>query len=1054
MSAGSYNFKQAEENILHFWLHHKIHEKAKAKGKGKKRFNFLDGPPYTSGKVHIGTSWNKCLKDMVLRQRRMAGYDVWDRAGYDMHGLPTENKVRQKFNVFLKKDIEEFGVATFTTECEKFCIDMMHQMNATFKRLGVWMDFDNAYQPITREFISGEWFLAKRAHDKGRLYEGLRTMSWCATCQTNLAKHELEYENVTDDSIFVKLPVIGKKNEYLIIWTTTPWTIPMNLAVMVNPDIDYVRAEVSDDDGFHEHWIIAKALAAPLVTAVAGKGLKILDEFKGAKLEGVAYTHPFADVIPQYAELKKKHPKLHTVILSSEYVDTKAGSGLVHCAPGCGPEDYEVGHRNGLPPWNIVDETGKFPTDLKEFGGLTAKKDDKKFVDALRKRGALIATTPVEHDYAHCQRCHQPIIYRTTKQWFFKVEDLKDKLIAANKNITWVPQAAFNAFDSWLHNLRDNSITKQNFWGTPVPIWRCEKCQRHDVFGSVDELEQAAGKKVDKLHRPWIDNILVPCTCGGVKKRITDIFDVWVDAGTASWNSLDYPQRTDLFEQHFPADFILEGKDQIRGWFNLLHIASFIAFDKPSFKAVYMHGFIQDSAGRKMSKSLGNQIEPEEVVSQSGADTLRYYQIGSALPGLDLNYNPDDAKIKGRNLIVLWNVHNYVLDLAAELKLNPIDIDKTLTEAMNDIPERYIISKLNTAIKETTHAFDHYHLNEVPHIVEELYLELSRTYIQLTRDKASIGDIDEKTVVLHTIYTVLVETLKLIAPITPFIAEQMHQNLRNAFKLPTESVHLADWPKADDKKIDAALEKNMLITEDVMTAISHARELAKINTRWPLKVAEIVTHDANVAKAVETMRDIIEIQTNVKEIHAHAHWLLITVTVKPNPGPIGKAFGAKSRDINAMIGKLGAEIQHNLEKHGTYTMKIGNDAFEMNKDHFIIERTPPPHHVEASFKNGFVYLSTEMTPALEGEGYARELMRRVQDLRKKADLKKSDRITLFIQTSAELNTLIKTHEAKIKEKCGAASVTLSSRGPTASYPFVDDAPIKQEKIYVGFDVKK
>ena len=486
----SYDPKAVELAVRAFWDTHKIYAKAKDKVKGKTPFYFLDGPPYTSGKVHLGTSWNKTLKDMFLRHKRMSGIDVWDRAGYDMHGLPTENKVRQKFNVKNKKDIENFGIAKFNDECEKWCVDMMHVMNKTFTELGVWMDFENAYQPITRQYINGEWFLIKKAHDGKRLYQGLKTTPWCSHCQTNFAKHDLEYATVTDDSIFVKLQVKNKPKEFLIIWTTTPWTIPLNLAVMVNPEIDYVKADVEG-----EVWVMAKALAGALVNAVAEKQMKILEEFKGQTLVGVEYIHPFSDVIKEYAELKKKHVKVHTVIASTEYVDTSVGSGLVHCAPGCGPEDYEVGHKNGLPAWNVVDERGLFPATMHEFAGLQAKKDDAKFTEALKKRNAIIASTKVQHEYGHCNRCHNPIIFRTTNQWFFRIEDLKEQMLEENKKITWVPDSAFNAFESWLKNLRDNSISRQNFWGTPMPIWMCDACKKYDVFGTVEAVEAKAKKK-------------------------------------------------------------------------------------------------------------------------------------------------------------------------------------------------------------------------------------------------------------------------------------------------------------------------------------------------------------------------------------------------------------------------------------------------------------------------------------------------------------------------------------------------------------------------------
>jgi isoleucyl-tRNA synthetase len=652
-----YNPVEMEDEIQSFWDENKVYDTVKNNGKGKKKYYFLDGPPYTSGKVHLGTAWNKALKDMLLRYKRMSGFDVWDRAGYDMHGLPTEHATEKKLNISGKEAIQEFGVGKFIEECKKLCIENMQLMNQDFIRLGVWMDFENAYQSIKNEFIDGEWWLIKKAHSNSRLYRGLRTMTWCKDCATALAKHELEYQEVKDTSIFVKFKVRGKSNEYLIIWTTTPWTIPFNMAIMVNPALEYVRVKVDD-----EIWILSKALGPLVVQSVANKKYEEIEVFTGDKLEGMEYEH-FFDKDMDYSKIETKDPKkVHTVVLSTEYVDTSAGTGLVHCAPGCGPEDYEVGYRNGIAPFNTLDEKGRFPKESGRFFGLTAKDNDDSFITLIEKEGALIATSDVEHDYAHCWRCHNPVIYKTTKQWFFKVEDMKQELIKENNKINWIPQTAYNAFNSWLENLRDNSISKQRYWGTPLPIWMNEQDESdYIVIGSIAELEDISGQKVKDPHIPKIDDIIIKKE-GKIYRRVPDILDVWVDAGTVSWNCLDYPHKQDLFENLFPPEFILEGKDQIRGWFNLLHIVSMISMNRPSFRNVYMHGFVQDSLGRKMSKSAGNYILPEEVIKKYGADTFRYYFIGGANPGFDINYNPSDIELKNKNLNVLWNIHNYMID--------------------------------------------------------------------------------------------------------------------------------------------------------------------------------------------------------------------------------------------------------------------------------------------------------------------------------------------------------------------------------------------------------
>ena len=1019
-----YDPVKQEKEIIEFWKENRIHEKAREKNKGRETFYFLDGPPYTSGKVHIGTAWNKSLKDMVLRYKRMKGLDAWDRAGYDMHGMPTEQGTEKRLGIKSKDEIPKFGVGKFVKACREFAETNLKLMNTDFIRLGVWMDFENAYKSVENTYIEGEWWLIKKAHENKRLYEGQKTMCWCARCATSLAKHELEYKNVKDESIFVKFPLRNKKNEFLIVWTTTPWTIPFNLGVMVHPELDYVKAKVDS-----EVWIIAKALAESIVEGIINKKFEILEELKGKKLEGLKYNHPFADTVKEYHELEQKHPKVHSVVLSEEYVNLEAGSGLVHMAPGCGPEDYEVGHRNNIPPFNNLSEAGIFPEGFGEFGDLKAKRDDKKFVEALEKRDALAAKTKISHDYAHCWRCKEPIIYKTTTQWFFKIEDLKEKMRELNKKIYWMPDyAGSRNFDNWLENLRDKGITRQRYWGTPLPVWRCDKCKDFIVIGSIKELENLAGKLPEDLHKPWIDEVKIKCSCGGEKKRIPDILDVWIDAGSASWNCLDFPRRKDLFEKMYPADFILEGIDQIRGWFNLLLVASMVAMGNGSFKAVYMHGFINDAQGRKMSKSLGNYILPEEVVDKYGADTLRYYCIGGADPGFDLNYNFEDMKVKHKNLTVLWNLNNYVIDLAKNLKANPKELKADKKDISTE--EEYILSKLNSGIKKATELFEKYKLNEIPLIIEELYLELSRTYIQLTRDKSSIGSEKEKKIVLYTAYHTLLEILKIFAPIAPFIAEKIYQNMRKEFDLKPESIHLFNWPEYDEKWISNELELEMgYISSVIQTALS-IREKVQLGVRWPLKEIIVVTKDEKVVKSVERLKDIIKKQVNVKEISVQEELSGVKLSVKPDFSELGPDFGDKAPKIIAQLATDSAEtILSHIEKEGKYTIKIDGEKVNIVKEHLIVQMKVPEPYVESSFKSGFVYLNRELNEELEAEGFAREIMRRIQSLRKEAGLQKADKISLFIKADEELKEMLGKWEKTIKEKVNASALKISELAP-------------------------
>ncbi|MBI1969839.1 isoleucine--tRNA ligase [Candidatus Woesearchaeota archaeon] len=1043
---GNYDPIAVEKEILSYWKKHNTYEKARKKNAGKKSFYFLDGPPYTSGRVHIGTAWNKALKDVVLRYKRMQGLDVWDRAGYDMHGLPTEHGVQKKLKLAGKEDILKFGMERFIQECEKFSVENLQQMNEDFIRMGVWMDFENAYQSIKKEFMEGVWWLIKRAHEQKRLYEGLRTIQWCRHCMTALAKHELEYQNVKDESIFLKFKIKGKENEFLVVWTTTPWTIPLNLAVMVNPEIVYVKCKVEK-----EIWIVAKALAGVFIQGVAGKKFAIVEEMKGGKLQGLEYEHPLAGEIPEFQKLKEKHPKVHTVVLSTEYVDTTAGSGLVHTAPGCGPEDYEIGHREGIAPWNPVDEAGRFPASMGKFRGLIARKDDKEFTKALEEKGAVIAKTFVEHDYPHCQRCHQPVIFRATKQWFFKIEDLKEKMLNANRDIQWVPEAAFNAFDAWLRNLRDNSITKQRFWGTPVPIWRCEQCKEYDVFGSFAELKQVTKKDPKDPHKPWIDEIVYPCKCGGTRRRIPDIVDVWVDAGCVSWTCLDYPQRKEWFEKLYPAEFILEGKDQIRGWFNLLMVASMLAIGKPSFQAAYMHGFVQDALGRKMSKSLGNYILPQEVIDQYGADTLRYYMIGGTTPGIDINYNFEDMKLKYKHLAILWNLHKFLLDYAKTMELLPGTLDENLIRDVFGYEEYYMLSKLNSTVQEVTKLFEHYNLNEVPWKVEKLFLELSRTYIQLVREKSVVGEELEKHAIVYVVYRTLLTCLKLFAPICPFITEKMYLHLREAFGWKEESIHLYPWPKVIAEERDAALEKNMEVAQDIMQAILFGREKMNLGVRWPVKQAVLETSNAEVLKAVQQLGDLITLQTNVKELQIMERLPKVKLSIKPDFAQLGPDFGALAPKIIAKLTIESPEtILGHMEKEGFFEMSVNGKKCKIVKEHLIVKKEIPAIYQEVPFKYGAVYVNKERSKELDAEGYARELTRRIQQARKEAGLEKKDRIHLHLAVPEDLQELLEPWKKQMQEKVGATNIIMRKR-MTGKHEYTKKEKIKEYDLEIGFE---
>lgn len=905
------DFRQTEKEVLEFWEKEKIYDKIKKRNKSGKKFYFLQGPPYTSGKLHIGHAWNNSLKDMIMRYKRMKGFNVWDRGGYDMHGLPTENAVQKKLKLKSKEAIEKFGVGKFVKECMDFSTEHAGYMNEDLWKLGIWMNHKNAYMPIKKEFIDGEWAFFKEAWKQNRLYKGKKVMHWDAQSETSLAKHELEYKNVRDDSIFLKFKKRNTKNEYFIIWTTTPWTIPYNLAIMVNPDILYVKIKVDK-----EVWVIAKDLASIFVSGLLGKKFEIVGKIMGKDLEGEEYEHPLHDDLEDiYEGLKSKWNNVHTIILSKKYVDTSAGSGLVHCAPGCGPEDQEVAAEYGIGAFNTLNEQGEFE-NMGKFSGWVAKEDDKKFVKELKESGSLVATTPIEHEYPHSWRSHKPVVFRTTEQWFLKTGDLVKELLEFNKDVKWVPKKSGESYERWANNLKDNGVTRQRFWGCPVPIWNCE-CGNVEVIGGVKELEKKSGKKFDdlSLHKPWIDKIKLKCECGKNMKRIPDVADVWLDSGTASWNCLYNDEK--LISEYFPADLVLEATEQTKLWFSLLQICSSIMFKKSCYKNVFTHGMILDYQGTKMSKSLGNVISPYEVIDKYSVDIFRYY-ICEIASGENINFSWEDIKVKQRNLGILFNVANYILDLEKQ----------KVKRGKPGVEERWIVSRYNSTLKKVSELFESYRLDETISEIEKLFMSLSRDYIKLVREKSGVN-----SSVLESVEEIYFGILKMFAPVCPFISDYLWRKIGGKEK----SVHLSEWPKFDENKINKNLEEKFEKVFAIIEKGLAVRDKERIGLKWPLSKAEIYSN----YKLEGDFEDVIAKQLNVKNIEWHPHnseVFEVKLDSEMNSELEAEGYAREfARRVQAERKKAG------LEKGDVISLKVcvDSDLKEILEKHemFLLERT-------------------------------------------------------------------------------------------------------------------
>jgi len=836
--------KKAEEQILKFWKQKKIPEKVR-KLKKKKTFFFLDGPPYATGSIHMGTALNKILKDTCIRFWRMFGYKVWDQPGYDTHGLPIENKVEVLLGFKSKSDIEKFGIEKFINECRKFSTKFIGVMSDQFNNLGVWMDWDNPYLTLTNDYIEGAWFTFKKAFEKGLLYKGLYPIHVCPRCETAVAYNEIIYETVSDPSIYVKFKLKHRKDEYLVIWTTTPWTLPANTGVMVKPDAEYAKVKVNG-----ETWIIAERLVETVMDKAGIENYNIVDTVTGRDLNEYEYLHPLADLFPFQQGLKNAH----RVVLSDQFVTLEEGTGLVHTAPGHGQEDYKVGLETGLPAISPINIDGTFDDTSGTYSGIYVKDADSQILQELENRGVLIRQEKISHEYPHCWRCESPLLLISLPQWFFKVTSIRDKLMEENMKVNWHPTWAKQRFHNWLESLGDWPISRQRYWGIPLPIWVCGKCNEIKIVGSRKELS-----KIPKdFHRPYIDKITLKCTkCNGTMRRVPDILDVWFDSGVCSWASLGYPQTKRLWKNMWPADLNLEGPDQIRGWWNSELITSVITFGKAPFKRILFHGFILDAHGIKMSKSKGNITTPQEVIDAYGRDVLRYYLLSST-PWNDFYFNMDDVKEVAKQFNILRNTFKFVGTY----------VTKLTRPKMLKVEDKWILSKMNNLIKNYLEYFKNYNGHKaVQETMDFILNDFSRWYIKIIRDRVwPLYEGKDKYSAFYTLVTVTENLVKLLAPICPFVAEDIYQNVVKKFKKGLESVHMHEFPKPNEKLINKKLEKQMEIVKALVEASHAARQKANLKLRWPVKRMFVVTKNKDVKLAMRALKKIILEICNVESV--------------------------------------------------------------------------------------------------------------------------------------------------------------------------------------------
>src|SRR3989344_6077662 len=872
---------KTEDEVLKFWKEKDIYRKVKKSNAKGKKFYMMDGPPYATGHIHMGTALNKILKDVAIRSQILQGKDVFDKPGYDTHGLPIEYQVEKEIGSKSKKDIEEYGVGKFIQKCKDFATRYIGVMDKEFANLGVWMDWGNEYKTLDKDYVETIWDVLKKAYDKKLLYLGNYSVHVCPRCATAVAFNEIEYVKQTDNAVYVKFPLKNKKNSFLLIWTTTPWTLPANVGVMVHPDIVYSEIETSHG----ERWIIAKDLVEKRMNEF-GVSYRVIKEMKGKDMEGWKYDNP----LEKHIKVKLKNER--RIVLAPRYVTTVDGTGLVHCAPGHGKEDYEVGVENGLEIISPVEIDGTLNEQTGKYQGKKARMVDKEIIEDLKKDGFLAYEHRYVHDYPLCWRCKTPLLMIARPQWFLRITKIKDKLLKRNDEVNWFPSWAQSRMKAWLEGISDWPISRNRYWGTPLPIWVCEKCDEKKVIGSIGELEKFSKQKIKEVHKPEIDEINWKCKCGGEMKRIPEVLDVWFDSGVSSWAALGYPKNKRLFEKFWPADLNIEGKDQFRGWWNSQLILSEIRFGKKPYKNIMVHGMILDMGKVKMSKSLGNIISPEDVISKYGRDMTRYY-FTKISKGEDFAFNDKEFNDIQRFFRVLINVNNYLNTL-----------EKSKGKQKLKLEDKWIQSRFNSFLEEVEKSYNKYKFPEVIQKTEDFLInDLSKTYIHIIRERE-----DEVFEILNEIRNKL---LMVLSPVIPFVTEKIWQELKESKIVKGNSVHLCDWPKFDKKKIDKKIENEFGIVFDIIEKGLAERDAAKIGLRWPLAKLTINTN----SKFEKDIENIIKTQLNVKKIeikNAKELSLLLDTQITKELEAEGYAREL-SRKIQDFRKKLGLEKKDIIE---------------------------------------------------------------------------------------------------------------------------------------------
>ena len=1011
-----------EEAVLKTWKREKIFEKTVSTRLGGPEYVFYEGPPTANGRPGVHHVLARAFKDMFPRYKIMRGYHVSRRGGWDTHGLPVEIEVEKRHGFTNKQQIEEYGIAKFNEECRKSAFDYIQDWERLTDRIAFWVDLKTAYVTFTNEYIESVWWILRQFWEKDLLYQGFKVVPYCPRCGTPLSDHEvaLGYEEVEDPSVFVRLPLMDEPGTSLLVWTTTPWTLPANVAVAAGENVDYVKVKHALAEGGTEQLILAQSL---LEKVFRGEEYEVLDTFKGKKLKGTKYKPLFTFLPPE----KPAH-----YVVMADFVTTEDGTGLVHMAPAYGADDMKIGLEYDLPIIMTVAPDGTFIPEVTPWRGVFVKDADESIKTDLYNRGLLFRAEAYKHTYPFCWRCHTPLLYYAREAWYVRTSQFKERLVGLNQTIKWVPDHIKDGrFGNWLSNNIDWALSRERYWGTPLPVWQCADCRHQYCIGSLAELQQLTGRDLSKMdmHRPHVDNIHFACQeCGGKMTRVTELIDVWFDSGAMPYAQWHYPfENKEIFDQQFPADYICEAIDQTRGWFYSLHAISTMLFDSVAYKNVLCLGHIQDGEGRKMSKSLGNIVQPWDVLNVHGADALRWYLYTATPPGNERRFSVDLVGDVLRSFtLTLWNVYSFFVTYA--------NLDGWKPGANADLAysnlDKWLLSELNSLVRSVTAAYEDYDATGATRPIEKFVENLSTWYLRRSRRRFWKSESDtDKQAAYATLYTALVTVGKLLAPAMPFLAEELYQNLVRSYDLNTpESVHLANWPEVIPEFIDENLNRDMELIVRLASLGHSARSKANRKVRQPLAEAAFSVANVNERSAVKDYDDLLMDELNVKKVRLlDASTEALQHTVKPLPKQLGQKYGNKFPAIQKAILALNSEaVAHALLTDGSVNVAVDDVMYEILPNEVEVKSLAREGFAVAEEGSYVAALVTELTPELIAEGLAREFVRRLQDFRKESGLDVADRIRVTLQASPTLKEAILRHHDYITGETLAVELSFAA----------------------------